>query len=132
MLKNWTFDDVWYFQGNIHLRNKEMPAFKVCLIYDPNEVEKNVEMYGAIKFTKITTQFCPIHLSQRESAKFKLEVQELKSHVPTNLLPFCETSAFLSEFDEKLHELCTKIKRKTEQLRDICKKTMALIKEENG
>lgn len=131
-LKNWTFDDIWFFQGNVHLRNKEMPVFKVCLIYDPDAVENNVEMYGALKFTKINRQFCRIHLSKRDYAVFQLEVQELKSHLPSNLLQFCETSAYLSDFDEKLHDYCIKIKNKVEQLHNICRKTNALIKEENG
>lgn len=104
MLKNWTFDDIWFFQGNIHLRNNLMPVFKVCLIYDPNTTEKSVETYGALKFMKINRQFCPKHLEHRKYAVFLLEVQELKSKLPSNLLSLCKTSAYLSEFDDKMNE----------------------------
>ncbi|XP_055308896.1 uncharacterized protein LOC129572816 [Sitodiplosis mosellana] len=132
MLKNWTFDDIWFFQGNIHLRNNLMHVFKVCLIYDPNTTENSVEMYGALKFTKINRQFCPKHMSQRTYAPFLLEVQELNSKLPSNLLPLCETSAYLSEFDDKMNEYCVKAQNKVKEIHQICRKVNALIKEENG
>lgn len=131
MLTNWTFDDIWFFQGNIHLRNNQMPVFKVCLIYDPNTNENSVEMYGGLKFTKIIRQFCPKHMNNRSYAPFLLEVQELKSKLPSNLLPLCSTSAYLSEFDDKMNEYCSKAMKKVKELHEICQKSNALIKEEN-
>lgn len=132
MLKNWRFDDIWFFQGNIHLRNNLMPVFKVCLIYDPNTTEQSIDVYGALKFTKINRQFCPKHLSQRNYSVFLLEVQELKSKLPSNLLSLCETSAYLSDFDHKMNEYCVKAQNKVNELHRICRKVNALIKEENG
>lgn len=132
MLKNWTFDDIWFFQGNIHLRNNLMPALKVCLIYDPNTTQNSVEIYGALKFTKIIRQFCPKHLEHRKYAVFLLEVQELKSKLPSNLLALCETSASLTEFDDTMNDYCVKAHKKVKELHKICRKFNALIKEENG
>lgn len=109
-----------------------MPVFKVCLIYDPNTAERNIETSGAIKFSKINRQFCPIHMKERDYPVFRLEVQELKSKLPSNLLPLCETSFHLSDFDEKLNEYCTKVQHKINEIQEMCRKTHALIKEENG
>lgn len=132
MLKNWTFDDIWFFQGNIHLRNKLLPFYKVCLIYDPNTADHIVDTYGALKFKKINQQYCPVHLKERTYPVFRLKVQELKSKLPKNLLPMCETSLHLSEFDDKLNTYCIKVEEKIAELHKICRKTKALIKEENG
>ncbi|XP_031639507.1 uncharacterized protein LOC116351524 [Contarinia nasturtii] len=132
MLKNWTFDDIWFFNGNIHLRNNSMPAFKVCLIYDPNSADKCIETYGALKFGKINRQFCPIHMKERDFPVFRMEVQELKSKLPSNLLPLCETSSHLSDFDEKMNEYCVKAQTKVNEIQQLCRETQALIKEEKG
>lgn len=132
MLTNWKFDDIWFFQGNIHLRNIQMPAFKVCLIYDPATTEKSVEMYGALKFSKINRQFCPNHMNERSYSVFHLEVQELKAKLPTSLLSLCETSAYLTDFDDKMNEYCVNAQNKVKKIHEICRKTNAQIKEEYG
>lgn len=131
-LNNWTFDDVWYFMGNIHLRSNQMPAFKVCLVYDPEMADADAEKYGVIRITKIIPQFCKTHLSERNHPEFLLEIKELQSKLPKNLLPMCETSSNLSEFDEKLHEYCVHAQNKVKEVKEMCKKSNALIKEENG
>lgn len=71
-------------------------------------------------------------MNHRSYAPFLLEVQELKSKLPSNLLPLCSTSAHLSEFDDKMNEYCTKAMNKVKELHAICEKSNALIKEENG
>lgn len=132
MLKNWFFDDIWFFQGNIHLRSKLFPVYKICLIYDPNVSEQSIETYGALEFKAINQQYCPIHLEERTYSVFRLEVSELKSKLPKNLLPMCETSAHLSDLDDKLHEYCVKVQNKVAELHKVCQKNKALLKEENG
>lgn len=132
MLKNWIFDDIWFFQGNIHLRNKLSPFYKVCFIYDPSATDQSVDTCGALKFKKINQQYCPVHLKERTYPVFRLEVQELKSKLPKNLLSMCETSANLCEFDDKLNGFCERAHKKVDELHSICRKTKALIKEENG
>lgn len=109
-----------------------MPAFKVCLIYDPNMVGKCVNTYGTLKFSKINHQFCPIHLKRRTYAVFKLEMLELSSKLPKNLLPLCETSSQLSNFDDRLNEYCINAQNKVKKLHELCRKMKAVIKEENG
>lgn len=131
-LINWTFEDVWYFQGNIHLRNIRMPVFKVCLVYDPEMAYEDSEKYGVIRMKKIIPQFCSTHLSERGHPEFLLEVLELKSKLPTNLLPMCETSSNLSDFDEKLDELCINAQNMAKMVQEICKKSNALLKQEDG
>lgn len=132
MLNNWIFDDIWFFQGNIHLRNKLVPAFKVCLMYDPNLTEESVQTYGALRFQKINRQYCRKHLEQRTYSVFRLKLQELENRLPKNLLPMCETSAYLSEFDEKLNGYCVTVENTVKELQQLCKKRNAVIKEENG
>lgn len=109
-----------------------MPVFKVCLIYDPNTAYEESEKYGVIRIHKIIHQFCNVHLKERNYPPFLLEVQELKSKLPKNLLPMCESSSMLSEFDVKLNEYCINAQTKVATLKEICNKNKALLKEENG
>lgn len=118
--------------GNIHLRNDQMSVFKVCLTYDPKTVDEQVKQYGGIRFLNVYTNFCREHLSVRDYPPFLLEIKELKSKLPRNLLPLCPTSFHLSEFDEKLNEYCAKAQNKVKQLQILCDKKSAFIKEENG
>lgn len=131
-MNNWTFDDVWYFQGNIRLCNDRMPVFKVCLVYDPEVAPEECEKYGVIRFKKILPLFCEVHLKERHYPPFLLEVQELRSKLPKNLLPMCETSSNVSNIDDKLNEYCVKAQNKVAEIKAICKKTKALVKAEDG
>lgn len=109
-----------------------MPVFKVCLVYDPDTAYGECEKYGMIKFIRIIPDFCEVHLRERNYAPFLLEVQELRSKLPKNLLPMCETSSSLSNIDDKLHEYCVKALNQVAEIKAVCKKTKALIKSENG
>lgn len=131
-LNHWTFNDLWYFRGNIHLHSKEMLAFRVCLVFDEKEVEKHAESYGAIQFNRIVYEFSKEQLKVRHCPILLLQIRELKSKLPRDLLPMCKTSTNLSEFDEKLHGYCVRARQKVKQLKKIWRKTKALIKEENG
>lgn len=109
-----------------------MPAFKVCLIYDPDKVQKSVNTYGTLKFMKINHQFCKKHLASRGYAIFKLEMRELISKLPKNLLSLCETTTQLSNFDDRLNEYCINAQKKVNELKEICTKSNAFVREENG
>lgn len=132
-LKHWDFEEEWYFQGNIYLRNKIMPEFKVVLLYDEdnNSILDNLNQYEALKFIKIMPQFCPYHL-ERKSPLMHLSIQELKSKLPKNLLSLCVTSTELSDFDEKLNNFCADAYEKAKYIHDLCNRHRALLKMENG
>lgn len=103
------------------------------MVYDPDEVEKHSESYGAIQFDYIVYDFCKEQLKVRhKNPIFLLEVQELKSKLPRDLTPMCKSSTNLSEFDEKLHGYCVQARNKVKKLKEIWRKNKALIKEENG
>lgn len=110
-----------------------MLAFQVCLVYDPNEIEKHSESYGAIQFDHIEYEFCKEQLKVRhESPIFLLEIRELKSKLPRDLTSMCKSSTHLSKFDENLHGYCVRARQKVKKLREIWRKNKALIKEEDG
>lgn len=109
-----------------------MPVFTVCLVYDQEMAYEDAEKYGVIRIKKIIPQFCSTHLSERNHPEFLLQVLELKSKLPKVLLPLCETSSNLSEFDEKLHEFCVDAQNAVKIVKEMCQKSNALIKEENG
>lgn len=132
-LKHWTFDDTWYFLGNIHLVSNEMIAFQVCLIYDADNVERHVDSYGAVRFDRIEYEFCKEQMKvRRGNPIFLLEMHELKSKLPRDLTPMCKSSTNLSKFDEKLHGYCVRARQKVNQLKELWRKNKALIKEEDG
>lgn len=109
-----------------------MLAFRVCLVYDENDVEKHAESYGAIQFDHIEYEFCKEQLASRDDPIFLLQIQELKSKLPRDLTPMCKTSTNLSEFDEKLHGYCVRARQKVKRLKQIWRKSKAVIKEEDG
>lgn len=109
-----------------------MLAFRVCLVYDSDEIKKHVELYGAIRFDHIEYEFCKEQLSVRTCPIFLLQIQELKSKLPRDLSPMCKYSTNLSEFDEKLHGYVKRARQKVKQLKQIWRKNRALIKEEDG
>lgn len=109
-----------------------MLAFRVCLVYDSDEVEMHGESYGAIQFDHIEYEFCKEQLSVRRDPIFSLQIRELKSKLPRDLTPMCKTSTNLSEFDEKLHGYCVRARQKVKRLKQIWRKNKALIKEEDG
>lgn len=109
-----------------------MLAFQVCLVYDPKEIEKHSESYGALKFDHIEYEFCNEQLKVRYNPIFLLEKRELESKLPRDLTTMCKSSTNLSEFDEKLHGYCVRARQKVKKLKQIWRKNKALIKEENG
>lgn len=94
--------------------------------------QSDCDVYGMLRFKKIIPQFCKFHINERNYAPFKLQVQELKSKLPRTLLPMCETTTKLSEFDENMHEYCVSAQHKVNDLLIFCREMNALIKEENG
>lgn len=109
-----------------------MLAFRVCLVYDEEKVEKHAESYGAVQFDHIEYEFCKEQLKERRDPIFLLQIRELKSKLPRDLSPMCKTSTNLSEFDEKLHGYCVRARQKVSRLKQIWRKNKALIKEEDG
>lgn len=94
--------------------------------------QSDCDLYGMMRFKKIIPQFCKLHVKERNYAAFKLQVQELNSKLPSHLLPMCETTTKLSEFDEKMHDYCVNAQNKVNDLLVFCRELNALIKEENG
>lgn len=109
-----------------------MLAFRVCLVYDSDEVEKHVESYGAVQFDHIEYDFCKEQLEVRHHPIFLLQLRELKSKLPRDLTSMCKSSTNLSEFDEKLHGYCVRARQKVKHLKQIWRKNKALIKVEDG
>lgn len=109
-----------------------MLVFRVCLVYDPDVVEKQIESYGAIQFDHIEYDFCKEQLAVRCDPIFSLQIRELKSKLPQDLSPMCKSSTNLSDFDEKMHGYCVRARQKVKKLKQIWRKHKALIKEEEG
>lgn len=109
-----------------------MLAFRVCLVYDPDEIEKQTESHGAIQFDHIEYEFCKEQLAVRRDPIFLLQLRELNSKLPRDLTPLCKTSTNLSEFDAKLHGYCVRARQKVNRLKHIWRKNKAHIIEDDG
>lgn len=131
-LENWDFDDLWYFRGNIHLRNKLTPVFKIVILYDGDikEIDRHVEIYDAIKFKKVVYRLCHLYM-ERDWYQTHLIAREITSKIPRNLTSLCPTSADLSSFDHRMHAYCEAAYNKVIELEKLCAKSHALIEKEN-
>lgn len=88
-------------------------------------------MYGALKFMKIVTEYCP-KMSRIQSACLHLKLRELRNLMPLNLTLMCDNSSELSTFDEKLNGLVMAAIAKIDHLKAICDQNHAFLKMEDG
>lgn len=115
------------------MRSIALPAFSIIILYDPDIeiIQRNADTYGALKFRKIVTEYCP-KMCRIQSPCLHLKLRELRNLLPLNLTLMCGNSSELSAFDEKLNGLVMQTVAKIEHLKAICDQNHAFLKMEDG
>lgn len=132
-MEHWDFDDLFFFGGNVSLRNKAFPKFSITLLFENRNdiIDPDVSLYGALQFKRVVWRARPFNPAWN-TAKTQLVVQELRSKLPPDLTAMCPTSAHLSDIDVKLNEYALNAMSVLEEIRALCDRRNAALKMEDG